>query len=104
FQAEDGIRDFHVTGVQTCALPILITTPQTPRKLWCPSCGSRHRKTQTASRTCSLTRVARVVTGWKNPWGFRVCSLWAIRIPHWEIGRASGRVSVCLSSDKEVLG
>src|SRR5690625_4168119 len=24
FQAEDGIRDGHVTGVQTCALPILI--------------------------------------------------------------------------------
>src|SRR5690606_41197966 len=23
FHAEDGIRDFHVTGVQTCALPIL---------------------------------------------------------------------------------
>src|SRR5690606_6533269 len=23
FPAEDGIRDFHVTGVQTCALPIL---------------------------------------------------------------------------------
>src|SRR5690606_39901230 len=22
FPAEDGIRDFHVTGVQTCALPI----------------------------------------------------------------------------------
>src|SRR5690606_9126280 len=28
FQAEDGIRDFHVTGVQTCALPIwLIGAP-----------------------------------------------------------------------------
>src|SRR5690606_39702462 len=35
FQAEDGIRDFHVTGVQTCALPIfgegpsrvLVSTP-----------------------------------------------------------------------------
>src|SRR5690606_39947930 len=26
FQAEDGIRDFHVTGVQTCALPILQPT------------------------------------------------------------------------------
>src|SRR5207302_7771548 len=25
FQAEDGIRGFHVTGVQTCALPISIT-------------------------------------------------------------------------------
>src|SRR5690606_40529823 len=23
FPAKDGIRDFHVTGVQTCALPIL---------------------------------------------------------------------------------
>src|SRR5260370_35894780 len=26
FQAEDGIRDSSVTGVQTCALPILATT------------------------------------------------------------------------------
>src|SRR5690606_39637505 len=26
FQAEDGIRDFHVTGVQTCALPISVRT------------------------------------------------------------------------------
>src|SRR5690606_39379681 len=26
FQAEDGIRDFHVTGVQTCALPIFDLT------------------------------------------------------------------------------
>src|SRR5690625_2299553 len=26
FQAEDGIRDGHVTGVQTCALPISFTT------------------------------------------------------------------------------
>src|SRR2546430_6759788 len=25
FQAEDGIRDLTVTGVQTCALPILLT-------------------------------------------------------------------------------
>src|SRR5690606_28819403 len=24
FQAEHGIRDFHVTGVQTCALPICV--------------------------------------------------------------------------------
>src|SRR5690606_40674397 len=42
FQAEDGIRDFHVTGVQTCALPIFSpassvfrreTEPFTVRKL-----------------------------------------------------------------------
>src|SRR5690606_36645895 len=30
FQAEDGIRDFHVTGVQTCALPISIDGEQVP--------------------------------------------------------------------------
>src|SRR5205823_7424320 len=28
FQAEDGIRDKLVTGVQTCALPICSTSPQ----------------------------------------------------------------------------
>src|SRR3712207_1517712 len=28
FQAEDGIRDIGVTGVQTCALPIFATTTQ----------------------------------------------------------------------------
>src|SRR5690606_39799682 len=30
FQAEDGIRDFHVTGVQTCALPIFPATHSYP--------------------------------------------------------------------------
>src|SRR5690606_41194200 len=30
FQAEDGIRDFHVTGVQTCALPILLKRFEAP--------------------------------------------------------------------------
>src|SRR3712207_6960840 len=32
FQAEDGIRDIGVTGVQTCALPISLT--------WSPGCGT----------------------------------------------------------------
>src|SRR5690606_15228862 len=31
FQAEDGIRDFHVTGVQTCALPIFEVKTVDPR-------------------------------------------------------------------------
>src|SRR5207253_5810496 len=29
FQAEDGIRDGHVTGVQTCALPIFYVAGET---------------------------------------------------------------------------
>src|SRR5690606_40697867 len=33
FQAEDGIRDFHVTGVQTCALPIS-ETMESPSLTW----------------------------------------------------------------------
>src|SRR5690349_24864663 len=28
FQAEDGIRDLYVTGVQTCALPIFLGVPE----------------------------------------------------------------------------
>src|SRR5690606_40422745 len=32
FQAEDGIRVFHVTGVQTCALPIWATRDPAPRR------------------------------------------------------------------------
>src|SRR5256885_10859808 len=31
FQAEDGIRDYKVTGVQTCALPISITSRRAGR-------------------------------------------------------------------------
>src|SRR5215208_1746242 len=30
FQAEDGLRDGHVTGVQTCALPISRRQPECP--------------------------------------------------------------------------
>src|SRR5256885_11041835 len=34
FQAEDGIRDYKVTGVQTCALPICVFFPSgTARKV-----------------------------------------------------------------------
>src|SRR2546422_4072625 len=33
FQAEDGIGDVAVTGVQTCALPISPSTPRAPRAL-----------------------------------------------------------------------
>src|SRR2546426_12602056 len=34
FQAEDGIRDYKVTGVQTCALPICLVTPSPSRGRW----------------------------------------------------------------------
>src|SRR2546422_6294317 len=39
FQAEDGIRDVAVTGVQTCALPIYINPPR-GRARCSPPCGN----------------------------------------------------------------
>src|SRR5260370_32555538 len=42
FQAEDGIRDSSVTGVQTCALPI--SRPRTSPRLLRRPRTSRHRR------------------------------------------------------------
>src|SRR5690606_40245664 len=42
FQAGDGIRDFHVTGVQTCALPISLRNGATS-PLRAVAANRRHR-------------------------------------------------------------
>src|SRR5690606_40162369 len=69
FQAEDGIRDFHVTGVQTCALPISfpctswrrasssrdIATPE--GRHWC--LGRRASTNSEIPGSCSRDRHAR---------------------------------------------
>src|SRR2546429_5117394 len=44
FQAEDGIRDVAVTGVQTCALPISALAPGAPRRRLAPPRGARRRR------------------------------------------------------------
>src|ERR1039457_478025 len=53
FQAEDGIRDYKVTGVQTCALPISSRSPPLPRgRFGRPgACGSTNAVMQPARRT-----------------------------------------------------
>src|SRR5438093_6200189 len=57
FQAEDGIRDWSVTGVQTCALPIS------------PSTRSAHRRALRAIRTTSYyLSVAAWTQGFKLRW------------------------------------
>src|SRR5438105_5834011 len=48
FQAEDGIRDPLVTGVQTCALPILEARPDNP--LYRYHLGYAYWKTGAVSR------------------------------------------------------
>src|SRR5438270_10340082 len=84
FQAEDGIRDLTVTGVQTCALPILLAS--TSRLL------ASRRATSAASPTA------------KGGWSETICSLWrssaaisqtaASSPPAAKIGRASCRERV----------
>src|SRR5690606_41120882 len=89
FQAEDGIRDFHVTGVQTCALPIcyasfFIDAVDTVRRG--DSMPSRSALALNRSSSClraskpPCERVAYSVTTWSP-------ALWSRR----EIGRASCR-------------
>src|SRR2546426_5650419 len=56
FQAEDGIRDYKVTGVQTCALPIFFHACRP----WPPRCPSRHPvRIVTACRSRSARRLPR---------------------------------------------
>src|SRR5690606_40652702 len=51
FQAEDGIRDFHVTGVQTCALPILMPNhPKSHIVMICTGTGSAPMRAMTEWR------------------------------------------------------
>src|SRR5690554_7665508 len=81
FQAEDGIRDADVTGVQTCALPIYTTRPST---CWPP--GSRRRS------TASLTDNARRPHEQPDPDHHEAAE--AAKVVRLEIGRASCRERV----------
>src|SRR5258707_12500973 len=70
FQAEDGIRDIGVTGVQTCALPILRHQVEAAGL-------AAHRAHQSLRRGLRRDLEGGVVAG--------------ERVLHLEIGRASGR-------------
>src|SRR5688572_32218040 len=51
FQAEDGIRDLTVTGVQTCALPISLRLQSAARKRYLPFIDAEFPRLSTAYRT-----------------------------------------------------
>src|SRR3989442_9852603 len=70
FQAEDGIRDADVTGVQTCALPIsgrparprdgqLLREPITVEQFQPPVAVVRHREVELVDRKLEDLRVDR---------------------------------------------
>src|SRR5438093_10194983 len=55
FQAEDGIRDWSVTGVQTCALPIFRSCRAPAAQ---PYPGQRDRQVRAESRPAPRSRAA----------------------------------------------
>src|SRR5205085_6387596 len=63
FQAEDGIRDLTVTGVQTCALPIsgdeeLTHGYPSSRPVWAPTATSLDRRTWSRSRPAAAAKAS----------------------------------------------
>src|SRR2546426_12707854 len=58
FQAEDGIRDYKVTGVQTCALPISASQARASTRLTCSSDRGRTIQRGTRPSTAALTQAA----------------------------------------------
>src|SRR5207249_7302271 len=85
FQAEDGIRDRNVTGVQTCALPIYVE----------PAC---HRLIGFAEADLLVTRGLDIkfTHDWTDP-DTRVSTDSRVRDSLGEIGRASCRERVEVS-------
>src|SRR5690606_32588891 len=61
FQAEDGIRDFHVTGVQTCALPISIIN--TTEDIYIDACDPEHDGFASFDLTSIIDDILQGLTG-----------------------------------------
>src|SRR2546430_8893093 len=62
FQAEDGIRDYTVTGVQTCAVPILCKT------IIYPTLRTRRRGTNLSGRRHRHNKKQTVTTQRRTRW------------------------------------
>src|SRR2546430_11607410 len=84
FQAEDGIRDLTVTGVQTCALPI-----------WC---GAKLNALRSESRAA-----VRMLTRWRDWPSWRHALNSSTASDHWLIPQKTLATSVgmCLTSQEE---
>src|SRR5204863_5716727 len=74
FQAEDGIRDLYVTGVQTCALPILRASVSRSRM---PATASQartpapERNPMMSATTTTTTTETRLATSEVSTWAHR---------------------------------
>src|SRR2546430_13562693 len=75
FQAEDGIRDLTVTGVQTCALPILVLATPLPSGQVAPALPTVPRRPDSYGNQYFFAMAGRRVPGARlalarsGPWG-----------------------------------
>src|SRR2546430_4439048 len=65
FQAEDGMRDLTVTGVQTCALPILSSSLVSSSDFSAASTDSLSRPSILAVSSCFIARCNAAVSGFE---------------------------------------
>src|SRR2546429_3964302 len=90
FQAEDGIRDVAVTGVQTCALPICVEgAPGTGRINLSLSAAGEQQEQQNAECGMRNAELQRRFDPWARPSTYIPHS--ALDIPHYHGSRARSR-------------
>src|SRR5690606_22588732 len=81
FQAEDGIRDFHVTGVQTCALPISPACSEGTDPSLAHRCARQDNgPTQRSAAMHGQPHVVIVGGGFAGLWATRALARDAVRI------------------------
>src|SRR5690606_40669326 len=102
FQAEDGIRDFHVTGVQTCALPISRTNPRALRRSPCAPAARTDRRTSPFTGRLKAALFFSPDTPTRPIRAARRAQHALLCIPI-QIGRASCRESVEIPSEDRYL-
>src|SRR5256885_2657507 len=81
FQAEDGIRDYKVTGVQTCALPISNIDGHSFSGLMLPPGASPMEPARAGPRSERMSPKRFEATTTSNQSG--CCTKWAARMSMW---------------------
>src|SRR5690606_39427111 len=97
-QAEDGIRDFHVTGVQTCALPIFLGPEEKQAELAARQAELIDELDQNVElQDQAFVQTGEIQTQLEKAGGLRTEDIDLLKRIELEIGRASCRERVEIS-------
>src|SRR2546422_4580881 len=108
FQAEDGIRDVAVTGVQTCALPILVGTGFPFKRLDGLELYIR-QFTAVMSGSSGVRRAGSAALDLADVAAGRFDAFWELSLAPWDVAagvvliREAGGVVTTLAGDDDVL-